>query len=279
MSIPRPACPACGAAFRPHFTVAGFEIERCGGCGLGRTVIPPGFDPSSIYDESYFQGGQADGYADYQGSRAELSREFRQVVQLLRTTGISGGRLLELGCAYGFFLDEAVAHFEVRGVELADHARQTCQARGLAVAASIEDPIVRAGAPFDAVVMLDVIEHLPNPGELLGQAAAMTRPGGRIVLTTGDFSAWVSRLMGSRWRLMTPPQHLWFFTPQALSRQLQQAGFEVESVTHPGKRVPLSLIAYQLGRMLGVRGGWRIKTSGALPVNLFDAMRVVARRV
>jgi hypothetical protein len=106
----------------------------------------------------------------------------------------------------------------------------------------------------------------------------MMRPGGRIVLTTGDFGALTARLMGSRWRLMTPPQHLWFFTTRALTLQLEAAGFEVESVIHPGKRVPLSLIAYQLGRMLGMKGGWRMNTNGALPVNLFDAMRVVARR-
>jgi cyclopropane fatty-acyl-phospholipid synthase-like methyltransferase len=245
---------------------------------LGQTLLPANFDVSSIYDETYFQGGQADGYADYQGSRAELSAEFSQVVQMLEKTGLRSGRLLEVGCAYGFFLDEAARCFDVRGVELADHARESCRARGLRVAASIDDEQVRSAAPYDAVVMLDVIEHLPDPAGTLKEVAQMVRPGGRIVLTTGDFGAFMARAMGPRWRLMTPPQHLWFFTVDALSRCLRSAGFEVEAATHPGKRVPLSLIAYQLGRMLGSRKGWRLNVKGAVPVNLFDAMRIVARR-
>lgn len=271
-------CMACGAPMRPHFQAAGFAVHRCPACGLGRTLLPEKFDVASIYDETYFQGGQADGYADYQGSRAELSEEFRQVVKLLEQTGLHSGRLLEVGCAYGFFLDEAARLFDVRGVELADHARESCRARGLRVVDSIADADVRAGAPYDAVVMLDVIEHLPDPAALLREVAQMVRPGGRIVLTTGDFGALMARAMGPRWRLMTPPQHLWFFTVDALSRCLRSAGFEVEQASHPGKRVPLSLIFYQLGRMLGSRKGWRFNVKGAVPVNLFDAMRIVARR-
>ena len=273
------ACPSCRGFLQPHYEVAGFPILRCSGCGLGKTLLPDKFDVASIYDESYFQGGQADGYADYQGSREVLSAEFRQIVQLLKNADPPGNSLLEVGCAYGFFLDEALPHFDVRGVELAEHARHSCQRRGLRVADSIEHPLVLSGVPYDAVVMLDVIEHLPDPQALLSQLAGMVRPGGRIVLTTGDFGSLAARLMGSRWRLMTPPQHLWFFTMRSLGLQLQAAEFEVESVTHPSKRVPLSLIAYQLGRMLGIRGGWRINAKGAVPVNLFDAMRVVARRL
>ncbi len=274
-----PTCIACATPMKAHFVAAGYPVLRCPVCGLGRTVLPPGFDVASIYDETYFQGGQPDGYADYQGSRAELAEEFRQVVRLLEQTGLSKGRLLEMGCAYGYFLDEAAGRFDVRGVELADHARLSCQARGLQVAASIEDDAVRAAAPYDAVVMLDVIEHLPEPAQTLRAVAQLIRPGGRLVLTTGDFGSLGARALGRRWRLMTPPQHLWFFTVQALSRCLQRAGFKVQAVSHPSKRVPLSLIAFQLGRMLGSRRGWRCKVRGSLPVNLFDAMRIVARRV
>ena len=277
MSIALP-CIACAEPMQLHLNVGHFEIYRCPTCGLGQTMLPPNFDVSKIYDESYFQGGQADGYADYQGSRNELREEFRQVVRVLESAGHKSGRLLEIGCAYGFFLDEAARSFEVSGVELADHARESCLARGLAVVSSVEHPNVRGAAPYDAVVMLDVIEHLPDPIQILRAVAQMMRPGGRIVLTTGDFGALSARAMGSRWRLMTPPQHLWFFTVDALSLCLEAAGFKVENVSHPSKRVPLSLILYQMGRMAGSRKGWRFNIKGSVPVNLFDAMRIVACR-
>ena len=51
---------------------------------------------------------------------------------------------------------------------------------------------------------------------------------------------------------MTPPQHLSFFTPASMRKMLAGAGLEVVSLTHPWKRVPVSLIAYQLQRMAGI---------------------------
>jgi len=127
------------------------------------------------------------------------------------------------------------------------------------------------------VVMLDVIEHLPDPRGTLALCARHLNPGGAIVITTGDFASLYARLAGSRWRLMTPPQHLWFFTPESMRRLARQLDLQVERLDHPAKRVPLSLIAFQLRRMLGVKGQPELRPMG-IPVNLFDAMRVILRK-
>jgi hypothetical protein len=78
---------------------------------------------------------------------------------------------------------------------------------------------------------------------------------------------------------MTPPQHLWFFTAQSMRRMSAGLGLTVEHLDHPWKTVPASLIAFQLRRMLGLRAaaGTRASRIG-VPVNLFDAMRVVLRK-
>src|SRR5262249_56539606 len=86
----------------------------------GRTEAS-GFDPAAYYTENYFSGGHADGYADYLGAELVLRREFARSVDFIRKLR-SGGKLLELGCAYGFFLREAARYFEVAGIELADEA-------------------------------------------------------------------------------------------------------------------------------------------------------------
>src|SRR5688572_9858030 len=99
-------CAACGSAqAHPLFPVKGFAIVACDSCGLARTELPPDFDPASIYDASYFDGSQHDGYADYQGSEATLRVEFARTLDVLARQGVQGGNLLELGCAYGFFLE------------------------------------------------------------------------------------------------------------------------------------------------------------------------------
>jgi SAM-dependent methyltransferase len=260
--------------------VEGFAILRCRRCGLGRTELPADFDPLRQYDEGYFQGARADGYADYPGSERVLRREFRAGLQHLLRHGPSSGKLLEVGCAYGYFLEEARARFTGCGVEPAEGAAAAARARGLDVASGTAHPeFLATRGPFDAFVLLDVIEHVACPGELLLTLARHARPGAALLLSTGDWGSLSARLLGRRWRLMTPPQHLWFFTRAALQRLLARAGFSVLDVRHPWKRVPLELIAYQLGRSLGLQPALqRVPWPDlGLPLNLFDALRLVAR--
>jgi SAM-dependent methyltransferase len=272
------ACVACaGQGIRPLYRVSNFEIVACTSCGLARTSLPADFDPTTIYDESYFAGGQADGYVDYQGSQEILRKEFRRTVGVLARSGVSGGALIELGCAYGYFLEEARAAFSVCGVEVSAAASAACRARGLRVESTLSPELVADRGPFDAAVMLDVIEHLGDPASVLTELRRAMRTGGRLLLTTGDIGALSARLAGRRWRLLTPPQHLWFFSPETLTKLLERTGFRTLKVAHPWKVVPLSLIAFQGLRLLGVRiPSGMPQLPGGIPVNLFDAMRVIA---
>jgi SAM-dependent methyltransferase len=273
-------CPACR---RPTeharlYSIRNCAVLRCAACGLGRTEAPA-FEPERYYTDDYFTGQHADGYADYRGAEAVLRREFARTVEFIRARR-DAGRLLEVGCAYGFFLQEAKPFFDVAGIELAADASAHARGSGLNVLTGVADAatLERLGS-FDVIVMLDVIEHLPDPLDMLRLLGRHLAPGGIIVVTTGDFGSLVARLAGKRWRLMTPPQHLWFFTPESLARMAQSAGLDCDHVDHPWKIVPLSLALFQQRRMLGL---WQSAQPGAggigLPLNLFDAMRVVLRK-
>jgi SAM-dependent methyltransferase len=272
-------CPACGGAtaHRLRFRVNHCDILQCSNCGLGRAEASA-FDPAGYYTGDYFSGRHADGYADYLGAEPVLRREFARTVDFIRKHR-RGGRLLELGCAYGFFLMEAARHFEVAGIELAADAAEHGRRAGLNVLQGTADEArLRQIGPVDVIVLLDVIEHLPDPRETLALCRRQLNPGGIIVVTTGDFGSLAAKLAGTRWRLMTPPQHLWFFTRQSMHRLASGLGLAVEHLDHPWKIVPLSLISFQLRRMLGLRTAPVAGDSGiGVPVNLFDAMRVVLR--
>ena len=245
------------------------------------TSIPPGVDLLSIYDESYFQGGQSDGYGDYLGTEAVLKREFKKSVELLREqTGYRPGlRLLELGSAYGFFLDQAAAHFDCLGVEVSETAADYSRQRGHRI---LNQPLTQELLPavgkVDVVAMFDVVEHLPDPVATLKVIDQCLNKDGVIVLTTGDVASLSARVFGKRWRLMTPPQHTFFFSQQTLRSIFEKMNYRIEVVKRPWKVVPLSLAFYQLGSRLGYRLKALEKLNVFVPVNLGDTVLMVARK-
>src|SRR5712671_7009083 len=127
------ACPACGHVTKQRllFLKNGCDIWQCQSCGLGRTQTT-GFDPKTYYTGDYFSGQHSDGYSDYRAAEPVLRREFAHSVAFIRSYR-QGGRLLDLGCAYGFFLKEAERYFEVAGIELAEDAAAYARQSGLNV--------------------------------------------------------------------------------------------------------------------------------------------------
>jgi 2-polyprenyl-3-methyl-5-hydroxy-6-metoxy-1,4-benzoquinol methylase len=170
--------------------------------------------------------------------------------------------------------------FEVSGIELSNDAATYCRQAGLDVVSGEADEInLKRFGNMDVIVMLDVLEHLRDPYGTLSACAKKLNPGGIIVLTTGDFGSSLARLTGAKWRLMTPPQHQWFFTAESIRRWSAHLGMKLERLDHPWKIVPLSLILFQLRRLVGF--GFAAKPSSlpiGVPINLFDAMRIVLRR-
>lgn len=275
-------CNICSAhSFTQLFTKSGFEILKCASCDIVFTNIPTSLDLLSIYDESYFQGGQSDGYGDYLGTEVVLRREFKSSLQHIRqlTNFQSGLRLLELGSAYGFFLDEAGKYFDCMGIEVSKSAADYARQRGHRV---INEPLTEATLPsigtVDVVTMFDVVEHLPDPVATFKLLDRCLNTGGVIMLTTGDIDSINARLFGKHWRLMTPPQHTYFFSRQTLRSIFERMNYKIEVVKRPWKVVPLSLAFYQLGSRLGFRLRPLEKLNVFLPVNLGDTVLIAARK-
>ncbi len=258
----------------------GIPIYRCPECGAGRAECNQ-FDAAAYYDSSYFNGERSDGYSNYVQAANVLRAQFRKDVELLKKLGAPGRTLVELGCAYGYFLDEAKnASYQVSGVELCEDAVKSCNARGHDVfhGAVCRETMSRF-PEADTVIMLDVIEHLPDPVAALEAVLNILKPNGLLLLSTGDFSSCIAKTTRSNWRLMTPPQHLWFFTPRSLTILCDRLGMDLVHLDHPWKKVPVGLIVYQALRYMTTPPAlpaWMHRAG--IPVNLFDAMRLVFRK-
>lgn len=276
-------CQACqGHLFTRLFTKHQFRILRCQHCGLVFTDIPPGFDLNAIYDETYFAGGQDDGYADYLASEKVLRKEFKQTVKFIKrfSSGRQRQRLLEVGSAYGFFLDEASPYFECTGIEVSESGAEFSRKRGHHVVSGVADNLtIGSLGTFDIIVMLDVLEHLPEPQETLKLLSGKLNPSGLLLIVTGDVDSTLSRLAGRNWRLMTPPQHTFFFSKETLNTMINNADMELLNVSKPWKFVPLGLMLYQLTSRMGIRMKAIRKLNGiGFYVNLFDTVRILAKK-
>lgn len=276
------SCETCGislgynGAEKQCYQIKGYSISRCKNCGLMWTVIADEMNLQTIYTEDYFQGGVSDGYFDYLGSEKLLIREFQDRLKLVLAYQKSG-RLLEIGCATGGFLEQARKYFTVQGIDVSEFAIGEARKKGLDVECAALESSRLVSPHYEVIVMFDAIEHLPNPAATLAKAYSLLSNGGYLLLTTGDTGSLMARILGSRWRLMTPPQHLWFFGRDNIDILLTRLGFVVQSVTHQWRNVPLSLIWYQLFRGK-IRPLPEFLGRIVLPVNLFDTMTVVARK-
>ena len=147
----------------------------------------------------------------------------------MRTVGqyAAGRKLLDVGCATGDFLDAGrAAGFDVEGLELSTWSCAVARERGFTVHQQrLSELAVSAPAQYDVVSLIGVIEHFPEPRAEMANLAKLLRPGGVIVMWTGDVDSWLARVLGRRWWYWQG-QHIQYFTQKSLSALARWAGFE-----------------------------------------------------
>lgn len=247
-------CRACGdVTSSVRFVVSGYALRECKRCGsLTAATSVDGDEAEKFYGFGYFHGGD---YEDYEASQAAAKRNFCRFVAKLRQVQ-EGGRLLELGCAYGYFLDLAQAFWEVRGIDISEEAIASCAQR-FAGAVWCGDflrfPPEQGG--YDWVVGWDMIEHVARPREYVAKASEFLKPGGHLALTTGDVRSWMARLGGKKWRLLTPPSHLTYFSRKGMRLLLEAAGLMLVSFSTAGYDRTLAQVCF---RVLGAKNYRRL---------------------
>jgi SAM-dependent methyltransferase len=280
------SCPACdGLRAAPHWKKSGYDLWRCPDCGLIWVhPIPTDEALARYYEQEFFQGGAVVGYADYDA--AWRKRNYRRDARALERAA-PPGRLLDVGCATGDFLDACSDRWEKYGVEVSRFAGEQAQRKyGERIRIA---PLKDAGFPdgfFDAVTLWETLNHLNDPAGDLARCARLLKPGGRLVLNVGDATSLLARLLGRYWYQVTPPVHLFYFTPASLDRMLRAAGLTPESRHYPGKFASLSATLERFKDTTGSPGLVRVcRRLSALGlgrlvyyINLRDTMVVAARK-
>ena len=245
--VPVSACPLCGGRdFSPVCLSAGHPVVRCEGCQL-HLLNPQPSDAElvEIYHPhySFFGDEQAAGAAVSRCKQATAAHYLDQLAK----AGIRAGRLLEVGCGDGDFLVQAARrNFSVEGIDYSPHSCRKSQAKlppGTPVHCGEISVLAGRSASYDLCVACDVIEHVRQPAVFLGTVRDLLQPGGWVFLVTPDFASWTARLMGSRW-LEFKAEHLFYFTPTTLRRQLTQAGFTDIRILGGKKKLSLDYVTW-----------------------------------
>jgi SAM-dependent methyltransferase len=213
----RDTCPLCGGSSRrPFAATEEAALARCAACGM--VYLESAAPETGSYDPEY--------YVSY-GRRWKLKVARDRWRTRLLERFRAPGRLLDMGCALGYFVAAARQRgWEAYGMDVAHTAAAGTAAHGLPAVVGLLDRPPFAEATFDAITLWHVIEHVPEPRPFVAAARRLLRPGGLLVVDTPNVAHLKPTLAGSRWRHIHP-HHVCYFSTETLTRLLREEGFRV----------------------------------------------------
>ena len=225
-------CPLCGGAeHRPLFEKQGFTFVRCAECRL--VFVNPQVREDVVLEE-YRTAETNDLWFDVLTSERQLAldrEKFGEILDLLEPYR-GGGRLLDVGCSIGLFLDLSRERgWDGVGIEFAPRALAYAREQfGLEV---LDVPLGDAGLEpesLDAVGLLSVLEHTNEPRRMLADVARVLRPGGAVYVVVPNVESLACRVLHERARTFDGRNHLVYFSASTLSDLFDRSGFDVPYV-------------------------------------------------
>ena len=261
-------CDICsGTAYSLIWDVNGYDIVQCSKCGLVYAIVTEN-DIENIYEMDYYKQV----YPDYESDKNIHDRNNTRLLQKIEQH-FAPATIVEIGSAFGFFLDAAKKRgWKTLGYETSEYASRIAREKYFQ---NIKDDFLNdtIDDSVNVVCMFDTIEHLLSPSQYIEKIFHTLPKGGGLIITTGDLSSRMARVFRTKWRMIVPPLHVYYYTPKTITRLLEAHGFEILSISHEAKYQNInSIFQYQFGL-----------DKNAIPkvpilVNFWDIMLVIARK-
>ncbi len=253
------------------------RIVKCNYCGLVYTN--PMENPLSLIE----------GYEDVIDEEYLLTEKYRKILLTQHLQNIEmfkkNGKILDIGCFAGYFLELAKERkWEAYGIEPSKWARELAKKRKVKI---ISKSIENAKLPkdyYDAITMWDVIEHLPNPKEVLHKCYESLNKEGIIALGTPNIECLVAKIMGSNYPYILRMHHV-LYSPKTLNTLLEQIGFRALKVYSYGRTFPISYIMdrlrinnplYNMGKSI-IKASPKI-ANHTIHLNIGDSFVIIAKK-
>ncbi len=223
-------CYVCGSDKVFFFKkVNGFSVYRCKTCKLiwiGDAINEEKL--KSFYSSDYYTNFyvKRTGFKNYVGNEKNYRKNSRNNINIIsRVKKIDFLRVLDIGCACGFYIDEIkkLKNCDVYGVEFSEWAiKYATENLGLTNIYFQEkhNHFHFASNYFDIVFLLGTIEHIINPREMLAEVYRILKPEGLVMITTLDTKSSIPLY------LIKPPEHFYYFSHDNLPILLRNMGFK-----------------------------------------------------
>ena len=225
------SCPGCGYSEPTElFVKDGFPHGRCGRCDL--VYVAPVISEEAIM--KFYAEESSWTEVLFSKEQVELDEHiFAYGLDLVENL-ISAGRILDIGCGPGFFLEAARRRgWQVEGMEMNDRCVERLRKLDIPVSTDpLEHSDLEAGS-FDAVAMWEVLEHLRHPNQALEQVRQLLKPGGVLLICVPNFGSLVNRIMHEKGGTFAGYSHVNFFEAPTLTRMQDNNGFdcvEIETI-------------------------------------------------
>jgi 2-polyprenyl-3-methyl-5-hydroxy-6-metoxy-1,4-benzoquinol methylase len=225
------------------------KIVECLNCGLIYVNPQPSEgDLKKIYGNGYFDGSD---HADYLTEKELYVPRFQERLRQINSF-IKKGKLLDIGCAVGYFLEAAREEgWRSFGVEISSFASKHSRDSGFDVFTGTLEEARYPDQHFDVVTLWHVLEHMEDPSGCLKEIHRILRKSGLIAIEVPNIGSKRFKKLRENWDQLKPHEHLYYFTLGVLRKMAERAGFEtVEVSTIPkGTNVGEKLENFRLARI------------------------------
>jgi SAM-dependent methyltransferase len=202
-----------------HFEISNETICKCECCGL--LFMNPRKEATEIQDED--APLMNDFYISQEENRLST---FRLYLRKINSLCPNKGNLLDVGCAAGYFVKVAIDDgWNTMGIdpnkELIDYGKNKFN---IPLFNSTLETIKTS--QFNVITLWDVIEHVPNPNDILAQCYQLLEKDGLVVINYPNVGSTFVKTFKKKWWFFVS-NHLWYFTPKTISELLEKHGFHV----------------------------------------------------
>lgn len=225
-SINNSRCRLCGnLSLKLFYRLETGKYIKCNKCGL--VSVDPLPDANYIFNRATMWAKEF--HAKPEKVNQVYSRHFQEIAynEYLQMAGQfrSNGRLLDVGCGIGGFID-AASHcgWDSYGIDISNSVRIP-QSKGLKAFQGYIEEMNFMDNYFDVITMFDVIEHIVDLNSLMSSVRRLLRPNGGLIIVTPNIKSLTSRLLRSKWQAVEPEDHYSLFSSSALEFLVNKYGF------------------------------------------------------